>query len=119
MFGIQLCAPMVYRPREHTMSEDDRLTLRPLWCTCNQKVEDDNACVEIELPGVKKRDITLKMTDDNFTLQAPKDDIEYVGAWTWCCPVDSTKASATYDNGLLRIEAPLQSGPTPKRVAIH
>jgi HSP20 family molecular chaperone IbpA len=51
-------------------------------------------------------DIELKMTDDSFSLNALKDDIEYVGAWTWCCPVDSSKVKAIYDNGLLTIEVP-------------
>lgn len=99
------------------MSEE-RIKIRPFWCGCNQRIEDDNACVEIELPGVKKRDIDLQMTDDNFSLKAPKGDIEYVGAWTWCCPVDSSKAKAKYDNGLLQIEAPLKAGPPSKRIKI-
>lgn len=98
--------------------EEEKIRLRPVACSCNQRVEDDNVCVEIELPGVKKKDVDLKMTDDSFSLNASKEDIEYVGAWTWCCPVDSSKVKATYDNGLLTIEAPLKTGPPSKKVKI-
>ena len=97
----------------------EKIKIRPLWCNCNQKIEDDNACVEIELPGVKKEDIKLNMTDDSFSLNAPKEDMEYVGAWIWCCPVDSSKAKAKYDNGLLTIETPLKTGPPAKQIKIR
>jgi len=64
------------------MSEiKEKIKLRPLWCNCFQKIEENNACVEIELPGVKKKDIKLKMTGDGFSVNAPKEDMEYVGAW--------------------------------------
>ena len=52
-----------------------------------------------------------------------KEKIEMSPFWcsarTWCCPVDSSKAKAKYDSGLLTIEAPLQLGPTPKEVKIE
>jgi HSP20 family protein len=104
---------------KNVSEEENKIKLSPFWCSCNQKVEGDDVCVEIELPGVKKGDIDLRMTDDSFTLSAPKEDIEYVGAWTWCCPVDSSKAKATYDNGLLTIEAPLETGPPSKKIKIQ
>jgi HSP20 family protein len=102
------------------MSEKTEKTKIPaFWGSCNQKLEEDNACVEIELPGVKKEDIKLTMTDQTFSLSAPKEDIEYVGAWSWCCPVDSSEAKATYDNGLLKIEAPKKPGPPTREIEVE
>lgn len=99
---------------------EEKTIVRPLWCGCNQKIEENKTCVEIELPGVKKEDINLRMTDDGFSVQAPtRGALEYVGAWTWCCPVETSKAKAKYDNGLLRIEAPLKPGPPAKKVKIE
>jgi HSP20 family protein len=39
---------------------------------------------------------------------APARDIEYVSALALTWPVKPEKAEATYENGLLRIEVPLQ-----------
>lgn len=100
-------------------NETKKIKIKPIWCNCFQNIEENNACAEIELPGVKKEDIKLKMTDEGFSLSAPKEDMEYEGAWTWCCPVDSSKAKAKYDNGFLRVEAPVKTGPPVKEVKIE
>jgi HSP20 family protein len=102
------------------MSEEKRKTsIRPFWGSCSQNVEKGNACVEIEIPGVKKEDINLSVSDDGFSLEAPTGDVKYSGAWTWCCPVDSSKTKAKYDNGLLSIKAPIKSGPPSKKIKIE
>lgn len=97
----------------------EKVEVSPLWCDCYQKIEKDNACVEVEIPGVKKESIDLRITDQGFTLTAPKEDVKYVGAWTWCCPIDSGMVKARYNNGLLKIEAPLKSESPSKKVRIE
>ena len=50
--------------------------------------EDDDALkIEVELPGVKKKDITFRLREDSFYIRAPKDDYEYIGSYAVCCLV--------------------------------
>jgi len=52
---------------------------------------DDNhskVTLEISLPGVKKKEINIKMHEDSFNLSAPREDFVYVSALSFCCPVN-------------------------------
>ena len=73
-------------------------------------VDDDGSKVHLEvtLPGVKKEGITVKLLDDSFSITAERDDIEYVTAGAFCCPVRPDDANAIYDNGLLKIDIPFK-----------
>lgn len=63
---------------------------------------------EVELPGVDKDTITLKMHEDSFFLKGETDNMVYVGSYTICCPVKPSEAKATYKNGLLKVEVPFK-----------
>jgi len=88
-------------------AERDRIRVTPSLCAY---VDENHQAVtmEVVLPGVKKEDITLKMHEDSFNLSAPRENVEYVAAYSFCCPVNPDRAEATYDNGLLRIQVPFK-----------
>lgn len=76
---------------------------------CSYISEDDRHIhLEICVPGVKKEAIHLKMRDDGFSLFAPRGDFDYVSSAAFCCPVDSGKADASYENGVLKVKIPLK-----------
>jgi HSP20 family protein len=68
--------------------------------------EHKNLHIEIELPGVDKESIDLRMHEDSFFVRAAREDVTYVGSYAVCCPVDYEKARAQYRNGLLVIDVP-------------
>ena len=62
----------------------------------------------VNIPGVKKEDISVRMLDDSFSLLASRDDFDYVSSSVLCCPVKAAKAEATYEDGILKIIVPFR-----------
>ena len=87
------------------MNSEEKIKISPIIRAYSdenhQKLE-----VEVEIPGVEKGDIDLKIHDDSFYLTAPRENVVYVANYATCCPVDPDKATAKYKNGLLKIEVP-------------
>ena len=67
-----------------------------------------NMEIEINLPGVKKENIELKMVVDGFFIRAIREEtgVEYVGTYAFCCGVVPEKAVARYYDGKLSILVP-------------
>ncbi|MFK5953964.1 MAG: Hsp20/alpha crystallin family protein [Desulfobacterium sp.] len=76
-------------------------------CSC---VDDKKSSLHLEftLPGIKKEDINLKMSDGCFSLRAEKNDVEYVSTGKFCCPVEINQSEANYENGLLLVNIPMK-----------
>jgi HSP20 family molecular chaperone IbpA len=66
----------------------------------------ENLLIEVVLPGVEKKDITFKITEDGFYVKAIKEGVEYADSYAICCPVNPEKAAANYSNGILKVKVP-------------
>jgi HSP20 family protein len=77
----------------------------PSVCTfSDENIETLN--IQIELPGVEKKNIDLNFYEDGFSIVAKKEDTKYMGSYAFFCPVQPDKALAKYSNGLLSINVP-------------
>jgi HSP20 family molecular chaperone IbpA len=85
----------------------DTLKVSPSICAYpDDKYE--NLEIEIVLPGVEKKDISFKLTEDGFYVKATKEGVEYTDSYAVCCPIVPEKASARYSNGILKVTVPYQ-----------
>lgn len=66
----------------------------------------DSLHIEIELPGIRKENISFKIHEDSFYIRATKEGVEYVGSYSVCCPVRPADAKAKYEDGLLTVDVP-------------
>jgi HSP20 family protein len=85
----------------------DTLKVSPSICAYpDEKYE--NFEIEIVLPGVEKKDISFKITEDGFYVKAAKEGVEYADSYAVCCPIVPEKAVARYSNGVLKVTVPYQ-----------
>jgi HSP20 family protein len=75
--------------------------------------------VEVELPGVKKEDIELSVSDQSFCVRAPREDIEFLGCYVLAHLADTDNTKAKFDNGMLSMEIPLKKQQKEKKVKIE
>jgi HSP20 family protein len=71
--------------------------------------ESHKLVVEFAIPGAPMDTIDVKILENSLHLTAPASDIDYVAALALGWPVKTDKAEATYDDGLLRIEMPIEN----------
>jgi HSP20 family protein len=89
--------------------------------TPNAFMDHDNKFyyVEIELPGVRKSDITLSVSDQSFCVRAPRDDVEFLGCYILAHLADTDNTKAKFQNGLLSMEIPLRKVQKEKKIIIE
>jgi HSP20 family protein len=75
--------------------------------------------IQVELPGVEKKDVELSVSDQSFCVRAPREDIEYLGCYVLAHLADTEETKAKFENGLLSIEIPLKKMQKEKKVAIE
>jgi len=75
--------------------------------------EGENYVVEVDLPGVKKKDIDLSMHEDIIHVIAEREDLAFHGHLHCPIKVNPKKARAKFNNGLLRVKVPLKAKRTP------
>ncbi|MBS3920162.1 MAG: Hsp20/alpha crystallin family protein [Deltaproteobacteria bacterium] len=87
---------------------DTKVKVTPCVCISHDR-DQGHLTVEMEMPGVDKKDIKLDMRKDSFCVSAPRgEDTEYAGCFMLAHDVLTDKTAARYENGLLRINAPIR-----------
>jgi HSP20 family molecular chaperone IbpA len=91
------------------MSEQEqKRTITPNMCAWPDD-EHNTSHIEIELPGVEKDAIKLRMHEDSFYISGETDKVRYIGSYALCCPIVPEEAKATYKEGLLTIDVPYKT----------
>lgn len=72
-----------------------------------------NYLVEIELPGVEKKNIDLKMHEDLISVRAERTDVALMGHLHFPLRVNPRKAKATFKQGLLLVQVPVKEKRSP------
>jgi HSP20 family protein len=75
--------------------------------------------IEVELPGVKKEDIELSVSDQSFCVRAPREDVEFLGCYMLAHLSNTDATRAKFENGLLSMEIPLKKEQKEKKVTIE
>jgi HSP20 family protein len=79
-------------------------------CVCfSHDDKEGRLGIEVQLPGVDKKDISLEMRRDSFCVSASRgEDTQYSGCFMLGHEVESAKTQARYENGLLKVFAPIK-----------
>lgn len=64
--------------------------------------------IQVVLPGVRKEDIDVELTESSFCIHADKDDAVIAGCYFLAHPVNIDEADAAYDGNLLNVELPFK-----------
>lgn len=83
--------------------------------------DQGNLEMEINLPGVKKEQIELKMVEEGFFIRAKREEtgVEYTGTYAFCCAVVPEKATAKYCEGKLYVIVPYRESTETVTVEIQ
>ncbi|MEN4018879.1 MAG: Hsp20/alpha crystallin family protein [Methanobacterium sp.] len=79
---------------------------------------EDEYIMEIELPGVNKDEIDVKITENTFCVRAPRKNMEYTGCWVLAHEFNADKSSASFENGLLTVRVPIVESKESKKVPV-
>ena len=89
-----------------TLNNKKRIT--PVACVSHDD-QSGGVRIEMEMPGVDKKDISLEMRKDSFCVSALRDQhTEYSGCFNLANEVVPEKMEARYESGLLKIFAPIR-----------
>lgn len=88
-----------------TMAEEDKNLITPAVCVYH---DAKNYSIEVELPGVEKKDIDFEMSENWFCIKAPRKEESFTGCWVLAHDIKPDEAKAKFDNGLLIVSVPLE-----------
>jgi HSP20 family protein len=81
--------------------------------------DDKNYYIQVELPGVKKEDAELEVSDQSFCVRGERVDVELLGCYVLTHAVDAERVKAKFENGMLSIEIPIKKILKGKKIAIE
>ncbi|MEN4006283.1 MAG: Hsp20/alpha crystallin family protein [Methanobacteriaceae archaeon] len=99
------------------MVEEEKLKIPVSPAACIYHTEDEYI-MEIELPGVNKDDIDVKITENTLCVRAPRMDIEYTGCWILAHKFNADESSASFENGLLTVKVPIVESKKSKKIPV-
>jgi HSP20 family protein len=71
-----------------------------------------------EMPGIRKEDIQLEVTDGAITIRAQNGERKYDTEVPLNTPVEASSTKASYNNGVLEVKLKLRAPSKPKGVTI-
>jgi HSP20 family protein len=69
----------------------------------------ENYYAQVEMPGVKKEDVTLEVSVNGLCIRGKKGDKDVSGCWMLAHQVNVDKVEAKYNEGLLDIRLPFKN----------
>ncbi len=75
--------------------------------------------IQVELPGVKKENVTLEVSDSSMCVTGARLDMDFLGCYVLMHAVNADGAKAKFEDGLLSVEIPIKKILKGKKVAIE
>ncbi len=75
--------------------------------------------IQVELPGVKKEDVTLEVSDQSMCVTGTRSDVDFQGCYVLAHPANGEGAKAKFEDGLLNVEIPIKKILKGKKVPIE
>jgi HSP20 family protein len=75
--------------------------------------------IQFELPGVKKEDVTLEVSDSSMCVTGARLDMDFLGCYVLMHAVNADGAKAKFEDGLLSVEIPIKKILKGKKIPIE
>jgi HSP20 family protein len=75
--------------------------------------------IQVELPGVKRDDIDLEVSESSFCIHAERNDVEITGCYFLAHPVEVEGTDAAFDGSMLNVEIPFKVPIRGKRIEVR
>ena len=97
-------------------------TMKPCACAdikiCSD-LESKGMIISAELPGVKKEDVKLNFSSNDFCLSGEREDLRFDCCYQMPCDVNFKKSDAKFENGMLTIRVPIAESVLGESIKIH
>lgn len=87
------------------MTEDFRPLIAPIVVIDHDR---DRYKIQVELPGVKREDIDLEVSESSFCIHASRDDADITGCYFLAHPVKVEATDAAFDGSMLNVAIPFK-----------